>query len=232
MIVDNSIRIGDFSHCFKISKGTAYKHLIGTYQFMAPEIFEKSECSGTEDIYSLGITLYVLLTGGKLPYDYQNRKPQVRHKEDEINIVFMCDDLVNIIAKASAYDAIDRYQNIHEFRDALKTFYDNHKGSLNEQIPRKHFDSNEHIVFPENNWEHISTQVTMGIPLEDAEQKNEYDYASIALDELPNGTKQCEEVSNLSNDGDNRIDGIENEGTKLDSVQFVAIADKKCCGKL
>ena len=34
LIVDNSIRIGDFSHCFKISKGTAYKHLIGTYQFM------------------------------------------------------------------------------------------------------------------------------------------------------------------------------------------------------
>ena len=161
-ICDNDIKLGDFSHSFNIEKGSKYKHRLGTLQFMAPEIADKGECSGTEDIYSLGITMYVLLTGGKLPFDFKGRKPAVRHKEDKIATIFLNSDILSVIEKATAYNSIERYQTITEFKDAVIELKNKYSELLSEMIPTKWSTDNGHTVLIGADWVHNSTETFLG----------------------------------------------------------------------
>ena len=99
LTVDGKAKLGDFSHTYRFVKGKQLKHRIGTFQFMAPEMVSKGKCSGTEDIYSLGITMFVLLCGGKMPFDFTGRYPQVRQEEDKITTLFLHEDLLEIVKK-------------------------------------------------------------------------------------------------------------------------------------
>lgn len=80
-------RLGDFSHSVRMNKGQRHTTVIGTDRFVAPEIILGQEYSGKEDMYSFGITMYMILTGGKCPYDYTGRIPACRRRE-EFNALF------------------------------------------------------------------------------------------------------------------------------------------------
>ena len=67
------LKIADFGVSKKLSEGQKLKEKLGTQVFMAPEIWKLSEegYSFEVDIWSLGITMYQLLTG-ELPFKVKN----------------------------------------------------------------------------------------------------------------------------------------------------------------
>lgn len=46
--------------------------LAGTLTYIAPEVFRGLPIDGRTDLYSLGVLAYVLLSGGRAPYDVKN----------------------------------------------------------------------------------------------------------------------------------------------------------------
>lgn len=108
-------RLGDFSHSVRMNKGQRHTTVIGTDRFVAPEIILGQEYSGKEDMYSFGITMYMILTGGKCPYDYTGRIPACRRREDQIlGDEQVPEALLCVIQKATAFDPGDRYVNLYE----------------------------------------------------------------------------------------------------------------------
>ena len=67
------LKIADFGLSKKLSEGQKLKEQLGTQVYMAPEMWELSEggYSFEVDIWSLGITMYQLLTG-ELPFKVKN----------------------------------------------------------------------------------------------------------------------------------------------------------------
>lgn len=64
---DNHVKVIDFGTARKLTKGKRLKQTIGTPFYMAPEIFNVNKYDEKVDLWSLGIVLYILLTG-KAPY--------------------------------------------------------------------------------------------------------------------------------------------------------------------
>jgi len=68
---DGTVKVADFGlarHVQSVSDLTASGHVVGTPHYMSPEQCEARELDGRSDIYSLGATLYHLLTGRR-PYE-------------------------------------------------------------------------------------------------------------------------------------------------------------------
>jgi calcium-dependent protein kinase len=64
---NNFVKIIDFGTARKFTKGKKLRQVIGTPFYMAPEIFNEKKYNEKADIWSLGIVMYILLTG-KAPY--------------------------------------------------------------------------------------------------------------------------------------------------------------------
>lgn len=100
--------------------------IMGTPQYMSPEQFESSNVDFRTDIYSLGATLFRLLTG-RFPYqDSQTimqvmtshmTKPPPKPTEFAQDIPA---ELNHIVARAMAKELADRYQTMDEFAAELE----------------------------------------------------------------------------------------------------------------
>lgn len=123
---NGSIKVLDFGIAKIIDNnlsltGTASK--MGTPMYMSPEqIQTPKEVDYRTDIYSLGVTLYVMLTGQK-PYDdttdsefgiqtkiVNQPLPEISNLSPKVN---------HVIAKATAKDPKNRYANCEQFLKAL-----------------------------------------------------------------------------------------------------------------
>ncbi|MBK7579127.1 MAG: protein kinase [Myxococcales bacterium] len=98
----------------------------GTPDYMAPEQGRGDALDGRSDLYGLGVVLFQLLTG-RLPFDADSPTqvvmmhltipmPDPRQVAPERNIP---DVLVDVVTKAMAKEADQRYQDAIEFSDAL-----------------------------------------------------------------------------------------------------------------
>ena len=128
--------LGDFGTSKKLDTMSRSFTWRGTPSFMAPEVF-KSEVGSLSpesmvlgDIYSLGMVMYWLANGAKLPFMPENRQlisPPDRQKAFERRIGgealpkpgAISQSLSDVILKACAYRPEDRYQSAQEFSDAL-----------------------------------------------------------------------------------------------------------------
>ena len=100
----------------------------GTPPYAAPEQFDTNVEHGYDsrvDIYSLGLTLYVLANKGRFPF-FDGQGSYVESLNMRLTgtkfprIPDVCDDLNNVMLKACEYDCKKRYQKPSEMRADLK----------------------------------------------------------------------------------------------------------------
>ncbi len=109
-----------------VTKGT----MIGTADYIAPEVFHQEAYGFQADQYSLGLVLYWMLNKRKLPFVPLDRIPtddeiqaakQRRVNGDPLPAPFYGSEaLKKVVLKAASYDPADRYPDIRALRRALE----------------------------------------------------------------------------------------------------------------
>lgn len=114
-------KLGDFGIAKTVEK-TCGGTKIGTYDYMAPEIYHDQPYGRTADIYSLGMVLYWLLNERRTPFlPLPPSLPTTSEKELARKRRFSGEslpspargsrELIRIVLKACAYDPNDRYDS-------------------------------------------------------------------------------------------------------------------------
>ena len=122
-------KLGDFGIAKTVEK-TMGGTKIGTYKYMAPEVYNNQPYGATADIYSLGLVLYWLLNEKRMPFlPLPPEKLRVGMEENARNRRLAGEKLPEpahgsawlkrIVMKACAYDPKDRYQTAREMRQDL-----------------------------------------------------------------------------------------------------------------
>ncbi len=123
-------KLGDFGIAKTIEK-TSGGTKIGTYKYMAPEVYNNRPYNHTADIYSLGLVLYWLLNEKRSPFVPLPPEPASAASEEEgrrrrfageelPEPAHGSEELKRIVLKACAYDPKDRYQSAEEMLRALE----------------------------------------------------------------------------------------------------------------
>ena len=117
-------KLGDFGIAKTVEK-TSGGTKIGTYKYMAPEVYNNQPYGAGADIYSLGLVLYWLLNERRLPFlPLPPEKLRAGMEEDARLRRFNgepipapahgSEKLKRIVLKACAFDPKDRYQSAEE----------------------------------------------------------------------------------------------------------------------
>ena len=132
---NGDFKLGDFGIAKTMEKTTGGTK-IGTYKFMAPEVYNNQPYGHSADIYSLGLVLYWLLNNRRMPFiasgsstitttmEEKSREYRFSGKElpepDNGN-----KKLKSIVMKACAYNPKDRYSSAQKMIDALEKSFCN-----------------------------------------------------------------------------------------------------------
>ncbi|WP_185731441.1 serine/threonine protein kinase [Larkinella rosea] len=107
---------------------TQANRIVGTLEYMAPELIEGQEPSPASDIYAMGVLLYELLSG-KLPFasrtDYELMQAIVREKPMPLRKLHgqIPKELEAIVQKALEKNPAKRFADAKEFQKALQPFF-------------------------------------------------------------------------------------------------------------
>ena len=123
-------KLGDFGIAKTVEK-TSGGTKIGTYKYMAPEVYNNRPYGHTADIYSLGLVLYWLLNERRLPFLPLPPEKLRKAQEEEARLRRLggepipapahgSDELKRIVLKACAYDPKERYQSADELLRELE----------------------------------------------------------------------------------------------------------------
>ncbi len=126
---DGSYKLGDFGISRKLEQ-TMMASYKGTVAYMAPEVHRGGAYSGVADLYSLGVVLYQMLNGGRLPLLPEDHKFTDMEKAIEARLggaelprpAEAQDELGQVILKACAHSPGDRFSSPGELRRALEAF--------------------------------------------------------------------------------------------------------------
>ncbi|MEO5999184.1 MAG: serine/threonine-protein kinase [Chitinophagaceae bacterium] len=140
---DSTLKLMDFGIA-KVSgeqKMTQVNRIVGTIEFMAPELIEGKDASSASDIYAMGATLYELVSG-KIPFegdtDFNIMQSILKSKikpPEKLNAA-VPKALSDIILKAMSRNPEQRYPNARAFQMALVTSFPNYK-EINVDALRK-----------------------------------------------------------------------------------------------
>ncbi len=122
-------KLGDFGIAKTIEKTTGGTK-IGTYKYMAPEVYNNQPYGAAADIYSLGLVMYWMLNEHRMPFLPLPPKKLTSSMEDEArNQRFRgrpfpppkngSQWLKNIVMKACAFDPKERYSNAEQMLNDL-----------------------------------------------------------------------------------------------------------------
>ncbi|MBQ8681592.1 MAG: serine/threonine protein kinase [Bacilli bacterium] len=120
---DGKYKLSDFGIASTLDESN--KHVLGTYSYMSPEVYNKKEISFSTDLYSLGLVMYRLLNGNKLPFESKMSNEKVSSKSRLAGkpippIKGVDDRLMNIILKACNYDSSLRYKSATDMKKDLE----------------------------------------------------------------------------------------------------------------
>ena len=136
-----NFKLGDFG-ISRIFDHTMMASTKGTIPYMAPEIYRNKEYNNKADIYSLGIVMYQLLNDNGLPL----LAPNFRHSDiDKANRSRLngaklplprnaCNELGQLVLRACAYEAEDRFDSPAEMQKSLENLRDNMKDNAGTLI--------------------------------------------------------------------------------------------------
>ena len=141
-------KLGDFGIARSLEGMSLGMSEKGTPNYMAPEVALHLPYDATVDIYSLGLTLYWLLNGKRLPFYPQTQLYPYKAGEEALTKRLMGEELpppihasehvAKVILKACAFRKEDRYATPAEMRDALIAVKDREQ---TENLPLQASDS-------------------------------------------------------------------------------------------
>lgn len=123
-------KLGDFGIARKMENITGGLSQKGTFNYMAPEVANSSEYDARVDTYSLGIVLYRLLNGNRMPFldtekqllNPNERRNAVDRRLRGEELPAPCDAspaMADLILRACAYDPNMRFASATEMKQAL-----------------------------------------------------------------------------------------------------------------
>lgn len=123
-------KLGDFGIARKMENMTGGLSQKGTFNYMAPEVANSSEYDARVDTYSLGIVLYRLLNGNRLPFlDTEKQLLNPNERRNAVDRRLRGEDLpapcdaspamADLILRACAYDPDLRFSSATEMKQAL-----------------------------------------------------------------------------------------------------------------
>ena len=123
-------KLGDFGIARKMENMTGGFSQKGTFNYMAPEVATSSDYDARVDTYSLGIVLYRLLNGNRLPFldtekqllNPNERRNAVDRRLRGEELPAPCDAspaMADLILRACAYDPNMRFDSAIEMKQAL-----------------------------------------------------------------------------------------------------------------
>lgn len=147
---DGEIKLGDFGISILLGSGmnvNENKKIMGTAQYLAPELVYGEKPSFQSDIYAMGITFYELLTG-RVPFDGKNpHEVAVMQVEKEIPSPLTINpdlpkEVEYIIFKAVSKNLDQRYKKVSDMKKDILSLYKNKKimrkkGSLFSRMFRR-----------------------------------------------------------------------------------------------
>jgi len=123
--VSGDIKVLDFG--ISADEGKKEKKIMGSPLYMSPEQIKGEEISFNTDIYSLGVTLYQMVTG-KEPYPSDINKEELFEKiknspliSSQNDCAHLSDKMIAIIQKATNKKSEKRFASCNEFIMHLKT---------------------------------------------------------------------------------------------------------------
>ena len=128
---DGKIKITDFGIAMALNgtQVTQTNSVMGSVHYLPPEQASGKGSSTKSDIYSMGVLFYELLTG-KLPFRGDNAvEIALKHMKDNFPSVRKAkpeipQSLENVLIKATAKNPNNRYENVKEMHDDIKTCMD------------------------------------------------------------------------------------------------------------
>lgn len=145
---DGSFKLGDFGIARSAEQLTNATAGVGSYPFMAPEVFAGKAYDQAADICSLGLLLYWLLNNNRGPFMPLPPQPTTTMLEQEAQIrrfggeripapVNGSEQLKAAVLKACAYDPRERYASAAELLIALQDIRDDRTYEKKEKPPAK-----------------------------------------------------------------------------------------------
>lgn len=126
-------KLGDYGTARALESNATAMSRKGTYNYMAPEIYNNDQADWSVDVYSLGVVLYRYMNGNRLPFlpltgDITNQMNEeallkrIKGKDVIPAPAYADAVLSSIILKACAFDPKDRYPNGKAMKDALAAY--------------------------------------------------------------------------------------------------------------
>ena len=123
-------KLGDFGIARKLENMTGGLSQKGTFYYMAPEVANSNNYDAKVDTYSLGIVLYRLLNGNRLPFldtekqllNPNERRMAVERRMQGESLPAPCDAspaMADLILRACAFDPNQRFASATEMKQAL-----------------------------------------------------------------------------------------------------------------
>ena len=108
---------------------TAQNKVIGTMEYLAPEIFTGKQPSRTSDLYAIGVILYEMLTGETMFKGESEASImyQIVHHKAQIDTSSISANLVKVIKKLTSKSPKNRFRNTKDLIDALQAIKSNRK---------------------------------------------------------------------------------------------------------
>lgn len=125
---NGTVKITDFGIAIALSETsiTQTNSMLGSVHYLSPEQARGGMATKQSDIYALGIILYEMISG-KVPFDgesavsialkhFQNDLPSLKEVDSNIPQA-----LENVVLHATAKEPVDRYKNVEEMAEDLRT---------------------------------------------------------------------------------------------------------------
>lgn len=141
MSADGNYKLGDFGVSRTMESTAENMSRKGTPMYMSPEVYFKKPTDFRADLYSLGLVLYRLLNGNRMPFLPTSGTPTTNERENAISRRLRGDalpppisgsrELKNIVLKACAFKPEHRFASAEKMRQELGKLI--RRGQLSEE---------------------------------------------------------------------------------------------------